>query len=70
MKVVGNLRAMLSTTLYLRGRIWRDRLSPPRVGYRTSDRQVNTPQVRYYIERQSNASAEIQSLIYNSVRSL
>ena len=37
-KIVGNLRALSSTTLYLRGKIWRDRLSPPRVGYRKSDR--------------------------------
>ena len=37
-KIVGNLRALSSTTLYLRGKIWRARLSPPRVGYRKSDR--------------------------------
>ena len=37
-KIVGNLRALSRTTLYLRGKIWRDRLSPPRVGYRKSDR--------------------------------
>ena len=37
-KIVGNLRALSSTTLYLRGKIWRDRLSPPRVRYRKSDR--------------------------------
>ena len=36
-KIVGNLRALTSTTIYIRGKIWRDRLSPPRVGYRKSD---------------------------------
>ena len=36
-RLVGNLRALSSTTLYLRGKIWHDRLSPPRVGYRKSD---------------------------------
>ena len=39
-KIVRNLRALSSTTLYIRGKIWRDRLSPPRVGYRKSDRLV------------------------------
>ena len=34
------LRALSSTTLYLWVKIWRDRLSPPWVGYRKSDRLV------------------------------
>ena len=37
-KIVGNPRPLSSTTLYLRGKIWRNRLSPPRVGYRKCDR--------------------------------
>ena len=37
-KIVGNLRALSRTSIYLRGKIWRDRLSPPRVGYRKGDR--------------------------------
>ena len=37
-KIVGNLLALSSTTLYLQGKIWCELLSPQRVGYRKSDR--------------------------------
>ena len=37
-KIVWNLQALLSTTLYLRRKIWRDCLSPPKVGNWKSDR--------------------------------
>ena len=36
-KIVGNLRALSSTRLSFWWKIWRHRLSPPRVGYRKSD---------------------------------
>ena len=37
-KIHGNLQALSSNILYIRGKIWSDRLSPPRVGYRKRDR--------------------------------